>query len=650
MESLIVSIRVERRWPLWAALVVAAGWLIAAIVAAPPFSAASLPALAQGLLPPLALLLLLVALLPAARAPLPLADTENRLASAIDQVTALAARLTEVDASLAASAVHTSELAAATAATLPGLGGSAVAVSGLAATIAASGVATQSVITSFGTSLPALADTVARIETTLQRATSDSVGQMQQVAGVIDDLDTRQHNAAAQAQANIDAMTALLARIDEASQASTSAIAKRAYALDAAVDGVLARTTAAVDDMRAAVEAQMQGLADGIDVAHRQLMVQRDDGAAAFAARLETVLDTSARLAAHLAGHAGAANLMQQGLGAAGDAGDRLVDRIAAVQTRILGLLSPLASTEAAVAALASQVGYADTAAGQQLAGAEAAVASLAGDINAMLAQVATLGDAVRQGSDTAGVAAHDLAETQATITTSTASLIDGFHAAQATLADMSAKTDAAHVEMARIEPAARAAADAVETALSGTITALIDRLDTGLTAISSGSEAMTSRLSEQLHALTDRVEAGTARIDAIDARFVLRERDAIGARAARVIERLQEASVDMARLLGIRLGDSDWTAHRAGDRNVFVRAIVPQLGAETDRKMARLFEFDPEFRNEANFFCDSFEGVIARLANGRDGEAIATTMLTSDIGKIYLALATVSNRHAPKN
>jgi hypothetical protein len=148
--------------------------------------------------------------------------------------------------------------------------------------------------------------------------------------------------------------------------------------------------------------------------------------------------------------------------------------------------------------------------------------------------------------------------------------------------------------------------------------------------------------------ALTERVEAGAARIDAIDARFVTRERDAIGARAARVIARLHESSVDVARLLGIRLGDSDWAAHRAGDRSVFARAVVPQLGDETDRKMARLFAHDPDFRNEAGFFCDSFEGLIARLANGRDGDAIATTMLTSDIGKIYIALAAASNRNAP--
>jgi len=623
VESLIVAIRVERRWPLWAALAVALGWLLAAVTALAAAQPVSLPALALALLPPLALLLLVIALLPAARAPVPLDTAAAQLADTLDQVGTLAAKLAAVDGSLAACVARTAELATATAATLPGLGGSGAAINAAAADIAASGAATLSVIDSFGASLPALAETLVAIETTLQRATAGSADQLQHVAATLSDIQARQNSTTAQAEASIAAMTALLARIDEASQASTSAIAKRAYALDAAVDGVLARSSAVVEQMRVAVEARLQGLADGVDAAHRQLMIQRDDGAADFAARLDTLLATSGLLSDRLANHAGATDHIQDRLAAAGDAGAALTAHLSLLETRASDLLSPLAA-------------------------AEAALTSLDADIAVVFARAATVGDAVQQGADAAGAAARDLADNEAAITASATLMIDRLHTARAVLADMAAETSATHAEVARIEPVATKAAAVLDTVLSGAVTALLTQMDTAMTALNAESAAMAARFSDQLQGLTDRVDAGTARIEAIDAGFVARERDAIGARAARVIERLHEASIDVARLLDIRLGESDWAAHRSGDRSVYARAIVPQLGDETDRNMARLFAHDPEFRNEANFFCDNFEGMITRLANGRDGHAIATTMLTSDIGKIYLALATASNRIAP--
>ena len=623
MESLIVAIRVERRWPLWAALVVALGWLLAAVAALAAAQSVSLPALALALLPPLALLLLVTALLPAARAAVPLDTADLQLADTLEQVSTLAASLAAVNGSLAACVAQTAVLATATASTLPGLGGSGAMISATAADIAASGAATQSVVAGFGASLPALAETLAAIETTLQRATAGSADQLQHVAAALSDVEARQHSATAQAEASIAAMMALVARIDEASQASTSAIAKRAYALDSAVDGVLARSSAVVEQISVAVEARLQGLADGVDAAHRQLMIQRDDGAVDFAARLDALLATSGLLSDRLANHAGAADHIQDRLAAAGDAGEALTDRLSRLDTRATDLSSPLGE-------------------------ADAALARLAADIDVVFARAETVGEAVQRGADAASAATRHLADNEAAITASATLMIDRLHTARAVLTDMTADTSAAHAEVARIEPVATKAAAVLATVLSSAVTALLTQMDTAMASLNAESAGMAARLSDQLQGVTDRVDAGTARLEAIDARFAVRERDAIGARAARVIERLHEASIDVARLLEIRLGESDWAAHRAGDRSVFARAIVPQLGDETDRKMARLYAHDPAFRNEAGFFCDNFEGMIIRLANGRDGHAIATSMLTSDIGKIYLALAAASNRNAP--
>ncbi|MBC7521106.1 MAG: hypothetical protein H7268_08450, partial [Sandarakinorhabdus sp.] len=308
MESLILSIRIERRWPLWCLLATALAWLVASVagaVLAPP--APSLPlqitSILVGVLPPLALALIAAALLPAAAQSLALADAEDRLVAVRDLVGELQQRLASTDAGLVSSIQHAGSLAELAASTLPGLGGSAAALEASAARIADNSVVTQRLVDGFAAALPALARTIGEVDATLRAVSTDSAAQLRAVEATLASVQSRSAAAAADADTAIAEMTALLARVDEASANSTSTLAKRAYALDAAVDGVLQRTTAAVDHMREAVEGQMRGLESGVDTAGRQLTILGDDSARRFNQRLEMLLATSTSLKAHFADH-----------------------------------------------------------------------------------------------------------------------------------------------------------------------------------------------------------------------------------------------------------------------------------------------------------------------------------------------------------
>ena len=53
----------------------------------------------------------------------------------------------------------------------------------------------------------------------------------------------------------------------------------------------------------------------------------------------------------------------------------------------------------------------------------------------------------------------------------------------------------------------------------------------------------------------------------------------------------------------------------------------------------------DSEFRDQVNRYVHDFEALLRRVMATRDGTPIATTMLSSDTGKLYVALAQAIER-----
>jgi hypothetical protein len=101
----------------------------------------------------------------------------------------------------------------------------------------------------------------------------------------------------------------------------------------------------------------------------------------------------------------------------------------------------------------------------------------------------------------------------------------------------------------------------------------------------------------------------------------------------------------DIAHLLQIDVPDADWQSWLRGDRSALPAIIRPLLDDEQQRRISRHVAHDPAFRVETTRFLDQFERLIARLLGDRDGDALAATMLSADIGKLYIRLADAAGR-----
>lgn len=113
---------------------------------------------------------------------------------------------------------------------------------------------------------------------------------------------------------------------------------------------------------------------------------------------------------------------------------------------------------------------------------------------------------------------------------------------------------------------------------------------------------------------------------------------------AAAALGALQAALADMALDLEAigetAAGDEEWRRYLAGDRSVFARRLANAIDDTTVNRIATLNRENAHFREHANTYIDEFESLLDRARQGDGGGLLASSLLSADTGKIYLALA----------
>jgi hypothetical protein len=82
-------------------------------------------------------------------------------------------------------------------------------------------------------------------------------------------------------------------------------------------------------------------------------------------------------------------------------------------------------------------------------------------------------------------------------------------------------------------------------------------------------------------------------------------------------------------------------SARRAG---IFTRRAVKLLDNTEAKSVLATYEGDPHFA-EVNRYIHDFEALLRQLLSTRDGHALGVTLLSSDVGKLYVALAQAIER-----
>jgi len=124
-----------------------------------------------------------------------------------------------------------------------------------------------------------------------------------------------------------------------------------------------------------------------------------------------------------------------------------------------------------------------------------------------------------------------------------------------------------------------------------------------------------------------------------------VRDSESFARRVSLLIDSMHSASIDVGKILSDEVDDKAWSAYLKGDRGVFTRKAARLMGGAEARAIDAHYETDVEFQQSVNRYVHDFEAMLRRVTADRDGGAMAVTLMSSDMGKLYAALAQVVGR-----
>ncbi len=202
----------------------------------------------------------------------------------------------------------------------------------------------------------------------------------------------------------------------------------------------------------------------------------------------------------------------------------------------------------------------------------------------------------------------------------------------------------------------ARAIADATDNLGDASEQALADRLgqqfQTRIEEISTIADkavqtahAASDRLMRQLITIADTTASIEQRFAEAESAMQKNDQDHFSRQSAALIEALNSAAVDVTRILSQDIGDAAWAEYLKGDRGVFTRQAIRLIAAKEVGIVLELYGQDEHFRETVNRYIHDFEAMLRNVLAMGDGTSMAVTLLSSDIGKLYVALAQAIDR-----
>ena len=554
------------------------------------------------------------------------------------------------------------------------------------------------------TDLPQAEDSARRMAETLRQAGRSAVEQASGFESQISSLASQAQQADSIVREASERLVASLANIETAGAAATERVSEARNETTATVDALLTRSAEALTQIRTGIDAQASAISAlvaqsqasigraGIDASEllgERLTHARGalDGLSAGIAEQERA---SQRLVADLDSGLAALDERFLDLARSGD------ERANHVQTALSRLRSELEALSSATAGQDSSLdGLAERSErlregldrlGQVLAGemtatlveAEAGTARMLASAEAARPQVEQMRDAAVEAQTRIESGASIVEHQQERLATLMTSVDLGVRQAEERLAELGAAIGAASEEanrlssetgpalveaLVRVKETAAHAAERAREAIAKVIPESANELSkqTRIALEKAVRDSVETKLAELDQVATRAVETAREASDRLTAQMlsigqsaaaleahIERSREAqmkdsgeeFARRVSLLMDSMNSASIDVQKILSDEVDDKAWNHYLKGNRGVFTRRAVKLLVGAESRGIAAHYETDQEFQNAVNHYVHDFEAMLRRVLAERDGGMIAVTLMSSDMGKLYAALA----------
>jgi hypothetical protein len=194
-------------------------------------------------------------------------------------------------------------------------------------------------------------------------------------------------------------------------------------------------------------------------------------------------------------------------------------------------------------------------------------------------------------------------------------------------------------------EEFSQASREALERVIRETVEERLSEVESVATRAVESARSATDRLTQQMLALGQSATALEQHIERQQAAQRDQDSEAFARRVALLIDSMHSAAIDVGKILSDEVDERAWESYLKGNRGVFTRRAVRLLGGSESRAIRSHYEGDREFQQSVNRYIHDFEAMLRRVLAERDGGMIAVTLMSSDMGKLYAALAEAIER-----
>ena len=190
-----------------------------------------------------------------------------------------------------------------------------------------------------------------------------------------------------------------------------------------------------------------------------------------------------------------------------------------------------------------------------------------------------------------------------------------------------------------------RVSEEALNRIIDDKIGSIAPKLEKAVSSAVETTQSTAAHLTDQLAAIEDMTTKLEQRILFAKEKSEQSSDENFTRRVAQLTESLNSISIDVGKILSNDVTDTEWAAYLKGDRGIFTRRAVRLLDHREVREVLAQYSANDEFREHVNRYIHDFEAMLRGVLATRDGSAISVTLLSSDVGKLYVALAQAIER-----
>tara|TARA_R110000824_G_scaffold27038_10_gene92333 strand:- start:2597 stop:4933 length:2337 start_codon:yes stop_codon:yes gene_type:complete len=190
-----------------------------------------------------------------------------------------------------------------------------------------------------------------------------------------------------------------------------------------------------------------------------------------------------------------------------------------------------------------------------------------------------------------------------------------------------------------------RVSEEALNRIIDDKIGSIAPKLEQAVSSAVATTQSTAAHLTDQLAAIEDMTTKLEQRILFAKEKAEQSSDENFTRRVAQLTESLNSISIDVGKILSNDVTDTEWAAYLKGDRGIFTRRAVRLLDGREVREILAQYSANDEFREHVNRYIHDFEAMLRGVLATRDGSAVSVTLLSSDVGKLYVALAQAIER-----